>query len=136
LDWRLGVGFLRSLLDRKYSHGLDGDWSGAPELSDWPRLAADAAEELRRLDPTRRSVEHFGPLGLPVLLRPSGGETEAYIFVHPFWRLDEAARASSPLAETITSVPHRQIYFIDTFDVARRPVKALEHARSRTSEMP
>jgi hypothetical protein len=136
LDWRLGLGFLRSLLDRTCPHGLDGNWSAAPELADWPRLAADAAEELRRLDPTRRTVEHFGPLRLPVLLRPHGAEIEAYILVHPFWRLDQIARTSGLLAETIASVPYRQVYFLDTFDVARRPVKALEHARSRMSEMP
>ncbi|SEE27416.1 Helicase conserved C-terminal domain-containing protein [Rhizobiales bacterium GAS191] len=136
LDWRLGLGFLRSLLDDRWRAGLDGDWSSARELADWPRLAAELAEELRRLDPERRRVVQCGPLDLPVLLRPNGGGEDAYVMVHPFWRLDETALAAGPLAETAAAARGRHVYFVDTFDAARRPVRALDYARTRNPELP
>jgi hypothetical protein len=136
LDWRLGLGFLRSMVDEAWKAGLDGRWRDYPEILDWPRLAADAAEELRRLDPTRRTVEHFGPLNLPVVLRPRGRETEAYVVVHPFWKLDDSSLARGPLAGTIADLGSRTVHFLDTFDVARRPVKALEHAKERLPDTP
>jgi len=74
LDWRLGIGFLRAMLDATWQAGLDGRWSAYRELADWPRLAREAAEELRRLDPDRRRVELLGPLELPVLfIKPRTG---------------------------------------------------------------
>jgi Lhr-like helicase len=136
LDWRLGLGFLRGMLDETWKAGLEGNWSDYPELADWPSLATEAAEELRRLDPTKRTVEHCGPLNLPVVFRPRGGETEAYLVVHPFWKLDNAALSEGPLAETVANLGSRKVHFLDTFDVARRPVKALEQARERLPDTP
>ena len=120
LDWRLGFGFLRSPLDDRWRAGLDGNWTSANELADWLILATEAAEELRRLDPNRRRVVRCGQLNLPVLLRPNGGGEDAYVMVHPFWRLDETALAHGPLAETAAAAPWQNVYFVDTFDVARR----------------
>lgn len=134
LDWRLGLGFLRALIEPDWRAGLDGRWAEYPELADWPRLAAEAAEEVRRLDPDNRTVERHGPLGLPVLFRPHRGGHEAFVLVHPFWRLDEASVSSGPLAATLRSVRANQVCFVDTFDVVRRPVKAIERARLRAPE--
>ncbi|WP_292448097.1 DEAD/DEAH box helicase [Mesorhizobium sp.] len=135
LDWRLGMGFIRAMLESGWTAGLDGRWA-TPELMDWPRLACEAAEEVRRLDPDNRQVEHHGPLDLPVLLRPHGDGHEAFVIVHPFWRLDHASVTQGPLADTVRSVRSRaqHVYFVDTFDVARRPVKAIEQARLRTPD--
>jgi hypothetical protein len=131
LDWRLGLSFLRCLLDRQWQAGLEGDWNSGRELSDWPRLACESAEELRRMDPARRTVERFAPLDLPVLLRRDGGRVEAFLIVHPFWRLDGQSLQEGSLGETLRLMRADEIYFVDTFEVARRPVRALEHARSR-----
>lgn len=136
LDWRLGIGFLRGMLQPDWQAGLDGRWDAAREIKDWPRLAEEAAEELRRLDPDKRTVERHGPLNLPVLLRPNGRGREAFILVHPFWRLDDTSVASGPLAHTKRSVAADEVWFVDTFDVARRPVKAIEQARLRTPQTP
>ena len=136
LDWRLGLGFLRSMLDESWMAGLDGRWSDFPDLADWPDLAAEFAEELRRLAPNERKVKTFGPLNLPVLLRPNNGVEEAYIMVHPFWRLDEASLATGALKETIVALGTRPVYFLDTFEAARRPVKALEFAKVRPLGLP
>ncbi|WP_084518701.1 DEAD/DEAH box helicase [Bradyrhizobium sp. th.b2] len=135
LDWRLGLGFLRALLEPDWRAGLDGRWSDFRELADWPRLAAEAAEEVRRLDPDNRTVEQHGPLRLPVLIRPYAGRREAFVVVHPFWRLDESATATHPLRETVHSIRADQVFFVDTFDIARRPVKAIEQARLRMPQM-
>ena len=134
LDWRLGLGFLRALLEPDVRAGLDGRWTGQPELVDWPKLASNAAEEVRRLDPDNRRVERVGPLGLPAVF--SHRSDDAYLLVHPFWRLDAAALATGPLRETLAAMPGGNVYFLDTFDVARRPVRAMDHARMRSSDWP
>jgi C-5 cytosine-specific DNA methylase len=134
LDWRLGLSFLRCLLDGQWHAGLDGDWTSGRELSDWPRLACDSAEELRRMDPRRRTVERHGPLDLPVLRRQDGGRVEAFLIVHPFWRLDSPSLQQGSLGETLRLIRADEIYFVDTFEVARRPVRALDHARNRQPE--
>ncbi len=134
LDWRLGIGFLRGMLEPDWKAGLDGGWTASPELADWQKLAAEAAEEVRRLDPDNRTVEHHGTLNLPVLLKPNGRGREAFVLVHPFWRLDERSVSSGPLADTVRSVEADDVWFVDTFDVARRPVKAIERARLRTPQ--
>jgi hypothetical protein len=136
LDWRLGIGFLRALLDPSWRAGLDGRFADYPELADWPSLADKAAQEVRRLDPDKRRVKRCGPLDLPVVLRPFSGGTEGFVVVHPFWRLDDQSLASGPLAETLAAVPADTVCFLDSFDVARRPVKALENARNRLPAWP
>jgi Lhr-like helicase len=136
LDWRLGIGFLRALLDSSWRAGLDGRFADYPELADWPSLAEKAAQEVRCLDPDKRRVERHGPLGLPIVLRPVAGGIEAFVIVHPFWRLDEASLTSGPLAATVAAVPADTVWFLDSFDVARRPVKALENARNRLRTWP
>lgn len=136
LDWRLGVSFLRALMDANWRCGLDGRFVEGPELEDWPNLVENAADEVFRLDPQHRSIEHHGPFGLPVVLRSNAGRTEGFVVVHPFWRLDEASVAAGPLAATVAAVPADDVWFLDSFDVARRPVRALENARSRLPTWP
>ncbi|MDQ7251285.1 DEAD/DEAH box helicase [Dongia sedimenti] len=135
LDWRLGLGFLRTLVEPDYSAGLDGHWENFRELSDWKYLATEAAEEIRRLDPKNRRIEHYGPLDLPVLLKPIQGRTEAFVLVHPFWKVDPGSVVAGPLKATMEAVPAHEVYFVDTFDVARRPVKAIEFARQRPATL-
>lgn len=105
-----------------------------PATSDWSMLAAQAADDIRRLDPETRRVERTGPLDLPAVVLSNGPAVMAFVLVHPFWRLDEEARRSGALAETIASLRGSEVYFLDTFEVARRPVKALENARNRPAD--
>ncbi len=136
LDWRLGLGFLRLMLDASHQSGLDGQWANYPELCDWPSIAHALAEELRRLDPLNRTVATVGPLDLPVMMRSIGGRREAYVVVHPFWRLDRASLAGGPLGATVAALPATDVHFIDTFDIARRPVMAMDFARDRSPDLP
>jgi hypothetical protein len=127
---------LRGLLDPAWRAGLDGRFADWPELADWPTLAEHAAQEVRRLDPERRQVDRIGPLGLPTVLSPHAGVTEAFVVVHPFWRLDAPSLASGPLADTRREIAADHVWFLDSFDVARRPVKAMDNARNRLAVWP
>jgi Lhr-like helicase len=135
LDWRLGLGFLRACLDDRWNAGLDGDWS-AREVADWRAIAVRAAEEIQQLDPVSRSLQSIGTLGLSAVVERKGGNESAFVIVHPFWRLDEASVAYGLLGEALSGLAGKQVYFVDTFEAARRPVKATEFAKLRPNDIP
>ncbi len=128
LDWRLGLGFLRSMLD-PCRFGLDGNWSAFRELEDWPRLAQLVAEELVRINPAQRQRIVIGRDQWTAIRK----QNEYYIIVHPFWRLSRSTLASEPFSSAIaaTNAPLDRVFYIDAFDAARRPVKALDIAKLR-----
>jgi hypothetical protein len=130
LDWRLGLGFLRGMINVDWAAGLDGDWS-AREIADWRTIAERSATELQRLNPVARSVSSVGHMGLPVLREDRSGSSVAYLMVHPFWRLDEGSLGEGRLVDVLRELQGTAIYFIDSFDAARRPVKAVEFAKIR-----
>jgi Lhr-like helicase len=134
LDWRLGFGFLRGLLDPTYRSGLDGEWNAFPELLDWHRLANDLAGEIIHLRPGQMSKSTAGPLSLPVVSWNRAGSLEQYIFVHPFWDLRLRAPESEPLRRTVAQLGTQNVFFVDTFEAARRPVQALDTARKRPTD--
>jgi hypothetical protein len=129
LDWRLGLSFMRCLIDPEHVVGLDGDFS-AREIVDWPALAQRAAEDICRLSPASRTVEQRGHLNLPVVIDPEGaGGPEAFVIVHPFWSIGD------DMASTLKSVANdfpatTSVRFIDTFEASRRLLGAMDHARN------
>lgn len=128
LDWRLGLSYLRSLIDSGFACGLDGDFQSAPELRDWRSTAEALAEELVAMRPSSLSlVLNVGPYALPMVedTRGSGAGTRTLI-VHPLWRLD--ADADARLFGTPDVARHR---FLNTFELPRRPLKALEAAQKQ-----
>ncbi|TCA55149.1 DEAD/DEAH box helicase [Rhizobium leguminosarum] len=133
LDWRLGIGFLRSCLDESWKAGLDGDWN-APEISDWLQIASRSANELQQLDPVNRTVATVGNLRLPAVVERKGGTTSNFLIVHPFWRLDDPSTSTGSLGDAISGLGTGNVYFVDTFEAARRPVKATEFAKQRPAE--
>ncbi len=44
LDWRLGVSWLRLMMDKNYKCATDGDFSNFVELNRWPAIAKKIAE--------------------------------------------------------------------------------------------
>ncbi|SFJ14917.1 DEAD/DEAH box helicase [Phyllobacterium sp. CL33Tsu] len=134
LDWRLGVGFLRACIEERWLAGLDNDWT-AREIADWRKIAQRTAEELQHLNPVSRTLNAIGSMGLPVVQDLRDGRSTAYVMVHPFWRLDEQSIAAGELGRALREVDGMETYFIDTFDAARRPVKAIEFARLRPPGM-
>ncbi len=131
LDWRLGLGFLRALLNSSYRSGLDGRWDDAIELADWPRLATNVRDVLCNLNRGDRKPLVLGRDRLPGIVEKTDRGERFYVMVHPFWRVDDAAGAEGSLASVRRDVRGGELHYIDTFDASRRPVSALETARSR-----
>jgi hypothetical protein len=130
LDWRLGLGFLRSMMDVGYQSGLDGNWAMFPEIADWPRVARIIRDELVRMKQVNREPVDLGDGQLPGLRVRRAGSIEHYVVIHPFWRTDATARTQEPLSSAIEAAGGR-LFFIDAFDASRRPVRALDIARMR-----
>ncbi|MFO0406748.1 MAG: helicase-related protein, partial [Labrys sp. (in: a-proteobacteria)] len=129
LDWRLGLGFLRAMAEPRYRSGLDGVWDAYPELVDWYRIAEQTAEEISRLNPSTRTPTVLG--GLPTVRVDTKEGVCFYAIVHPFWRTEDADRKRGPLAQAIAAAKGAKIHFVDSFEAGRRPVAALETAKSR-----
>ncbi|WP_145144392.1 DEAD/DEAH box helicase [Roseomonas gilardii] len=136
LDWRLGLGFLRALVQPGYRAGLDGNWDAYPELSGWPAAAALAAEEMARLRPGQMEVVHHGGLKLPVVTWRRTSGLQRYVFVHPFWSLAPGSPGMSAALDAVAATTPGQTFFVDTFEAVRRPIRALETARERPDGAP
>lgn len=133
-DWRLGLGFLRGMVDDGFRCGLDGKWNSYRETSDWPRLASRIRDELCRLSPDRRKPKEFGDQGLPGLVEEAQGQSTSYVMVHPLWSTDPQSLWTRFFKSVAKSAGGRMPYFIDTFDANRRPVAALRNSRERPIE--
>jgi Lhr-like helicase len=133
LDWRLGLGFLRAMIDATYRSGLDNQWTQFPELADWKQLASRVRDELCHLNMTHRSPKTYGAMQLPGLVDTSSGSSVHYVLVHPLWKTDSSSLSTSPL-NTVRTPEGTCPLFIDTFFASRRPVLALENARNRPSD--
>ena len=131
LDWRLGLSFLRAMVDPNYRAGLDGDFDKYPELKDGPLQAQVAAENIQRLNPEKSSIEEAGKLRLPVVFeRGLDNSAAAFVVVHPFWDL---LKPGSELADVLSSIDNSfQVCFIDTFEAGRRLMNAVQVAKKRT----
>lgn len=119
LDWRLGLSFLRVLLDSSWQAGLDGNWDGAPELADWPTQTELLAASILGLQPDRFEPEigRVGRLELPTIVTKRGA-LERFVFVHPFWSIQSVTES---LGDGFVGATH----FVDTFQAVRRPLHAL-----------
>ncbi len=131
LDWRLGLGFLRALVEPKYRSGLDGEWEKNIELTDWPRLARSVRDELCHLNATKRLPVDLGDRGLPGIIERADGRDRFYMMVHPFWRLGNETSGTEPFKSAFKQAGSSELFFVDVFDAGRRPVSALETARNR-----
>ncbi|KQT81887.1 hypothetical protein ASG59_19140 [Methylobacterium sp. Leaf466] len=131
LDWRLGLGFLRALVEPTYRSGLDGKWEPQIELADWPRLAANVRDDLCNLNTDGRRPIELGRDRLPGIVERTDRGDRFYVMVHPFWRLDETEGAKGALWSVRREVAGAELHYVDTFDASRRPVSALETARNR-----
>ncbi|MFO1800033.1 hypothetical protein QOT89_22360 [Pseudomonas aeruginosa] len=120
LDWRLGLTYLRALVTPGYTAGLDAKDQMFPETTGWSQRALALAEAVAGMRPDSLSVEVHGPSNLPVLReKHKGGDT--FLIVHPLWRVDgDFGKSLSGGAE---------VKFLDTFNLERRPLRAIELAK-------
>lgn len=112
LDWRLGVSYLRIMADSAYKCGLDGNYS-SPELSDWPDLAYRVRDTFADIFDYERETW----ASLPGLKKGR----RRIIVVHPLW---DTENGRSRLIETAMDASRgnsSDIFFLDTFDLLRRP---------------
>ncbi|WP_088347296.1 MULTISPECIES: DEAD/DEAH box helicase [Rhodomicrobium] len=122
LDWRLGLSYLRAMIDPTYGCGLDARDLRYPELSLWPQRAAALAETVALMRPGSLTAGTHAASALPCL--HEGGRTDAsstIVVIHPLWRRDGALGLALAGGEAIR--------FVDTFELERRPLRALEQAR-------
>jgi hypothetical protein len=121
LDWRLGLSYLRALVAPGYSCGLDPVDRTKPEFDGWFGRADALARAVAGMRPTSLRVETRGPLNLPTIIDTSRGAAVEMLVVHPLWR--HADGFGTDLSGGAS------MRFIDTFNLERRPLRALEMAR-------
>lgn len=119
LDWRLGLGYMRALVSPGYSSGLDAVDQNFPETRGWSERAFALAKTAAGMRPDSLVAEIHKPSGLPSLRerRPGGIN---FLVVHPLWRTD------GTFGEELSK--GTQVKFLDTFNLERRPLRAIELA--------
>ncbi len=129
LDWRLGLAYLRAILNSGFQCGLDGRFDDFPELRAWRQKAQALAESVASMRPRSWRAGSVGVQNLPCLteVNQAGNVLRRLIVVHPLWRTDFTLAASIGIS---TADVHTR--FVDTFDLERRPLRALDLAFERT----
>jgi len=120
LDWRIGLAYLRALVEPGYSAGLDAKDQALPETVGWHERTLALAHAVAGMRPGSLVAELHGPSNLPALReKHSGGDT--FVIVHPLWRVDGTA------GEDLVGA--KDVKFLDTFNLERRPLRAIELAK-------
>lgn len=118
LDWRLGLSYLKILLDSRYQAGLDNDFSQI-ELQGW----LDDAMKLRDyfISCFDYTPQTWGRL--PGFI----AGTQRYLVVHPLW---DTENPTGILQSAMTAEGgRRNLRFVDTFNLLRRPGWYRHHMR-------
>lgn len=117
LDWRLAMGLLRIMNDDNYTSGLKEEDYDYHELKDWEKFA----EELgRKMEKSFENINYrtFGQLhGFNI------NNDFNVIIVHPFWNWShhQPQEQQNILTAAIAEAGIENLYFIDTFNLHRRP---------------
>ena len=122
LDWRLGLAYLRALVDPTYACGLDGSDPSDPATADWLDLARRYATDLVRFDGVGDVRSFNGLVGFRV--RPGG---RWGIIVHPLWDVHGAEAppvVDGALAEIEDAA--ETFDFVHTFELARNALAVRE----------
>ena len=123
LDWRLGLAYLRSMTKPAFQCGLDGDFESYPELTGWLGKAQALADAVASMRPKFLRAERAGAMQLPCLVETDVQQrvVRRLVVVHPLWRADQTL-----LSRLGLTAPGTRMLPIDTFDLERRPLRALE----------
>jgi len=133
LDWRLGLAYLRAMTTPGYACGLSQNEEALPEVEGWRKRAhalARTVSEMRRGTLTYAQLEYSG---LPCLIEKNlvGAEVARTVVIHPLWRT-EANFMSQLLGQDWSA----SVRFVDTFNLERRPLRALAELSGRTTDTP
>jgi hypothetical protein len=131
LDWRLGMLFLRALVDSEFQCGLDGDES-ASGLAGWSAYAQEIAGEMAHRFKGETGTFH-GVHAFRIGMR-SNRKSPWTLVAHPMWEFDEARgpRAGSRFydAYMAAQTPEGPAGCWDTFNLSRRQVLVRERIRN------
>lgn len=131
LDWRLGLSYLRAMLDPDFACGLDGNF-GYPGLEGWREEAIRLAEEMKQRFGGYTAT--FADGMVPAFrLDLGGGKTSRWALVaHPLWDWDYAKELvpGTVLAQAEEEASEDgPVDCWDTFNLSRRPVWVREWIR-------
>jgi hypothetical protein len=115
LDWRLAVGLLRLMNDSTYTSGLKEQDYLEPELADWKEFAEELRDKFIESF-SNLTTEKYGQLPGFVFM-----ENYKVIIVHPFWNTNSNQPEVNILTEAIAEAGIENTYFMDTFNLHRRP---------------
>jgi hypothetical protein len=117
LDWRLAVGLLRVFADENYLSGLSESDFSYPELKNWLEIAERLARQMAN-DFAEIEYKQFGKLhGFCI------AGIYNVIITHPFWNCSthQPSEEANIFTEAIIEAGLENLYFIDTFNLHRRP---------------
>lgn len=123
LDWRLGMAYLRAMVMPEFACGLNvEDWNH-PEMKGWKKRAFELAEDVEALRPG--TITLLKEYSLPVLIEiKDGKELWRAAVTHPLWQWRDAEREALINAFGLVD-KGTPLRFIDTFELERRPLRAL-----------
>lgn len=127
LDWRLGLAYLRAMAMPEFACGLNAaDWE-FPEMKGWKERAFELAEDVEALRPG--TIKLSKEYSLPVLIEiKDGKELWRAAVIHPLWQWQGDGR--NVLIDTFRlSDGESSLQFIDTFELERRPLRALANLK-------
>lgn len=119
LDWRLGLSYLRAMVDPCYECGIDGNY-GHFELSDWPASARDLALQTKTFIPGNTVSSVRGRPDIPIFSLDERNSRWGVV-VHPLWNRE---RLFDMLGLD------RSFVSVDSFELSRRPLHVLQRARA------
>ena len=131
LDWRLGLCFLRCLIDSDFDCGLETASNfNEPYLIDWRPTALRLAEEMvtRFAGDVANDVRRDGPLPA---FRIQSDSNDWVIVCHPLWDQTTTSRGLIGEAHTDLQSLGARIEPTDTFELARRQVKVYQELREK-----
>ena len=122
LDWRLGLAYLRAMIIPGYTCGLSAGDFEFPEMRGWREHSVALADTAARMRPGALAAGVHAASGLACLFEQGRtGPDATIVVIHPLWRRDGDAGIALAGGE--------EVRFIDTFELERRPLRALEDAR-------
>ncbi|GAA5513097.1 hypothetical protein Dcar01_01823 [Deinococcus carri] len=135
LDWRLGLTYLRTLVDPTFACGLDGDF-GAPGLTDFTPFALRLSQEMA--ERFGGEVKSFAEGRVPAFrVKTKGQKLSPWVLVaHPLWDWDGGrdlvpgtilAQADEEAAEDSGGTT----LCWDTFNLERRQVQVREWIKNQ-----
>ncbi len=115
-DWRLGLTYLKLLMEKSYNCGLDGDFTSV-ELKNWFEFVQSSLKNfVKRFKHKNFKITQIE--SIPALSLKHETKNKIILITHPFW---DNKNPYGILAKAIARVQEHELIFINSFDLSRRP---------------